>query len=55
MHGAWAESLAPESTAAELAAELSLLAGWLGLGRISPPSKGDLAGELTAALGRHID
>ncbi len=55
VHGAWAESLAPESTAAELAAELSLLAGWLGLGRISPPSKGDLAGELTAALGRHID
>lgn len=55
VHGAWAESHAPENTAEELADELRLLARWLGLGAVVPPSKGDLAGELTVTLARHID
>lgn len=48
--GAWAEPHAPESTAAELADELSLMAGWLGLDRVSAASRGDLAVDLRAAL-----
>ena len=47
--GAWAEPDAPESTAAELAAELTLMAGWLGLDTVSVARHGDLAVELTAA------
>ena len=55
VHGAWAESHAPDHTADELAAELRLMARWLGLDSVVAPSKGDLAGELTASLARHLD
>jgi uncharacterized protein YcaQ len=48
--GAWAEPHAPESTAAELADELSLMAGWLGLDTVSTARRGDLAVDLGAAL-----
>jgi hypothetical protein len=39
-----------DETAEALAAELHRLAGWLGLQRVAPPVRGDLAGPLTAAL-----
>jgi uncharacterized protein YcaQ len=55
VHGAWRESHAPDSTAGELAQELRLMAGWLGLQMVAAPAKGDLAGELSAALARHLD
>jgi uncharacterized protein YcaQ len=55
VHGAWAESHAPGHTADELADELRLMAGWLGLGSVVAPRAGDLAGELTTALARHLD
>ncbi len=55
VHGAWAESYAPPTTAVELAAELWQLAGWLGLEQVAAPVSGDLAGELSDALQRHLD
>ncbi len=48
--GAYAEAGAPESTAAELAAELRRLAGWLELDDVVVDPRGDLAAALAAAL-----
>jgi uncharacterized protein YcaQ len=39
-----------DETAEALATELHKLAGWLGLQRVAPPVRGDLAGPLSAAL-----
>lgn len=51
VRAAWVEPDAPAETAAELAAELELMAGWLGLDRIVVEPRGDLAGELAAVTG----
>jgi uncharacterized protein len=48
--GAYAEAGAPESTAAELAAELRRLAGWLELDDVVVDPRGDLTAALAAAL-----
>ncbi len=47
--GAYAEASAPDDTADELAAELTRLAGWLGLSSIVVQPRGDLAPALSAA------
>ena len=41
----------PVHVAAELAAELRLVAGWLGLDGVSVAGRGDLAPALATALG----
>jgi uncharacterized protein YcaQ len=48
--GTYAEPGAPDDTAAELAAELWDLAGWLGLDDVDVAQRGDLAAELTVAV-----
>jgi uncharacterized protein YcaQ len=50
VNSASAEPDAPDETAAELAAELRLMAGWLGLDSVSAARKGDLATALRAQL-----
>jgi uncharacterized protein YcaQ len=50
--GAFAVPGAPAHTAEALAAELVRLAGWLGLGAVQPPVRGDLAVPLAQALAR---
>jgi uncharacterized protein len=42
----------PAEVAVELAAELRLVAGWLGLETVAVADRGDLAGALAAAVGR---
>jgi hypothetical protein len=50
---AWGEQGIPAGGTAEaLAAELARLAGWLGLARVAPPERGDLASALADALPR---
>lgn len=51
VRGAFAESGAPPDTAVELAGELALMAGWLGLGDVVVHPHGDLAEALSRALG----
>jgi uncharacterized protein YcaQ len=52
VQGAFAEAgLAPGPIAEPLAAELVLMAGWLGLDDVVAGDRGDLAGTLRAALG----
>lgn len=50
VQGAYAEPGAPAETAAELAAALRELAGWLGLSAVSVTPRGDLAARLAAEL-----
>jgi len=50
VRGSYAESHAPAETAEELAAELWVLAGWLGLDDVVVEPRGDLAPRLTVAV-----
>ncbi|WP_203336840.1 winged helix-turn-helix domain-containing protein [Nocardioides limicola] len=52
VRAAWAEPAAPDRTAAELAAELVRMAGWLGLDDVLVEPRGDLAAALEVEIGR---
>ncbi|MGF1661848.1 MAG: winged helix-turn-helix domain-containing protein [Kineosporiaceae bacterium] len=47
---AWVEPGAPDDTGEALAHELRRFAGWLGLVRVAPPERGDLAADLGPRL-----
>ncbi len=51
VQGAYAEPAAPAEAASELAAELAVMAGWLGLERVEVQPSGDLAAALQVAVG----
>jgi uncharacterized protein len=50
VRGSFAEPAAPAETAEALAAQLRLLAGWLGLDDVVVEPRGDLAPELAVAV-----
>jgi uncharacterized protein len=50
VQAAHGEPTAPAETAEALAAELTAMAGWLGLGAVSVQPRGDLAGAVLSAL-----
>ncbi len=52
VRSAWAEPGAPEDTEEQMAAELWVLAGWLGLDDVVVEPRGDLAPALAAVLAR---
>ena len=52
VRSAYAEEHAPPETAAELAAELATMAGWLGLEDVAVESRGDLAAALAVEVRR---
>lgn len=54
VRSSWAEPHAPAHAARELAGELHEMARWLGLETITPPTKGDMAGELADALATRL-